>query len=516
MGGIHQARPKFAYFWLVAALGSLFAWPLVIFSRTSLPQALPLVSWRPEDFFSSSPALLVDHISWPFALALVTLVLSVILTDVARASEADWSAWAGSLVLASIGLVAVQAGNPLTLVLAWAAIDLAELFILLLHLKSSAGRERLVVAFSARVGGIILLLWASMVSRSSGFELTFASIPPQVSIYLLLAAGLRLGVIPLHLPFLQEIPLRRGLGTMVRLVPVAASLMLLARTASVGVPLTLAPYLLALTGLSAIYAGFSWVIARDELDGRPFWILGLASLSLASAIRGQSDASLAWGIALLLSGGLLFLLSARHRYLNVILFFGLLDISGLPFTPSGEGALLYSPPYKIILVVFLVAQALFLLGYARHGLRPEGSLAGVERWVWVIYPWGLILLPLTSGFIAWGDGLSPIGQTLSKLNLVRIVPGLASIALALTIRFLARRRLAKSRFNLANLQRMGVILQSVFSFSWFYKILWRAYRSTGRLISFINGVLEGEGGVLWTLLLLVLLLAFVAQTRRGQ
>jgi hypothetical protein len=516
IGIIHQARPKFAYFWLVAALGALFAWPFVLFSRSSLPQTVPLVSWRPEEFFSSSPVLLVDHISWPFALALVTLVLSVILTDVARAAEADWSAWAGSLSLASLGMVAVQAGNPLTLVLAWAAIDLVELFILLGHLRSSVSRERLVVVFSARVGGIILLLWASMITQSSGLELTFASIPAQASVYLLLAAGLRLGVLPLHLPFLQEVPLRRGLGTILRLIPVAASLVLLARTATVGVPAILAPYLLALAGLSAIFAGFSWVIARDELDGRPFWILGLASLALASAIRGQSDASLAWGIALLLSGSLLFLLSARHRYLNIILLLGLLDISALPLTPTGRGALLYSPPFTMLLIVFLIAQSLFLLGYVRHALRSGESLVGVERWVWVIYPLGLILLPLASGFIAWGDGLDPIGQTVSSLDLIRIWPGIAAIGLALMVGYLARQRLPKSRISFGNLQKIGLILRSVFSFNWFYKILWRAYRSTGRLIAFINSVLEGEGGVLWTLLLLVLLLAFVAQTRRGQ
>ena len=109
--------------------------------------------------------------------------------------------------------------------------------------------------------------------------------------------------------------MRRGLGTSLRLVPAAASLVLLVRTAYTGVPDPWRPYLLALVGLSALYGAILWFTASDELSGRPFWILGMIAFVVASAVCGVPEASLAWGLACIFSGGLLFLLSARHPQL---------------------------------------------------------------------------------------------------------------------------------------------------------------------------------------------------------
>jgi hypothetical protein len=314
---IRLARPGFAYFWLLAATSTLLAWPATLILRRVLPLTISLGSW-PAEVFSAATALLVDSISWPYALALSTLVLAVILTDVARYVEVNWVAWAGSLALAAIGILAVFSANPLTLLLYWGAIDLAELYLLLNQVEGSLARERVVISFSARVFGILLLLAGILAAKGSGVPLTFERIPRTASVYLLLASILRLGVVPLHLPILHDPRQRRGLGTMSRLVPAAASLVLLARIAVSGVSANLEALFLGISGATALYAGFSWLIAPDELEGRPYWMLGMASLSLAATVRGQPGASQAWGIAMLLSGALLFLFSARTRSLLIL------------------------------------------------------------------------------------------------------------------------------------------------------------------------------------------------------
>ena len=45
MAVLRQVRPQFGYFWLVAALAALLAWPLVFLQRWRLPWALPLTTW---------------------------------------------------------------------------------------------------------------------------------------------------------------------------------------------------------------------------------------------------------------------------------------------------------------------------------------------------------------------------------------------------------------------------------------------------------------------------------------
>ncbi len=498
-------QPKFSYFWLIAALGALIAWPIQLVNRVTIPAEITLAIWRPGIYFRSSPGLLLDDISWPFALALVSLVLAVILTDVARAAEADWLAWASSLTITALGLVAVLAGNPLTLMLAWAALDLAEVLILLSKTYKSSIREQIIIAYATRIAGILFVLIAIISSSASGLPLSFDTITPVSSLYLILAAGLRLGVLPLHLPFFENLPLRRGLGTLLNLIPATTSLMLLARTAAAEVEPAFAPYLLALAGLAGLYGGISWLTAADELEGRPFWILGIASLALASAVRSQPAATLGWGITALLSGSLIFLLSARHRLLYPVVGLGLLGILGLPYLPSWQSAGLYRSPFNILLVLFLIAQTMFAAGYIRHLVRPGDRLAGVERWVWVIYPWGLIVLPLTHIlYTVWelrqpGLEQPDLGNSWSGFLIVVTIAGFG---------LLYRRGVRMP-------VRLTQTIRRTLSLHWLYRFAWQIYHLGARLVAFINLILEGAGGILWTLLLLVILLSLLAQQQLG-
>jgi hypothetical protein len=499
---LRWVRPAFVYHWLIAVAGPLVAWPMILVTGLRLPQTLLLISWVPGTLFPSWPILLVDRLSWPYAVALGTLALAGILTEVARAPEADWASWSASLVLTTLGILAVFSGNSLTLLLTWTAIDLFELVVLLWQVTPSHMRERVVVSFTARVFGSGLLVAAVLVASSAGENLTFAVIPPQVSLLLLLAAGLRLGVLPLHLPFLQEPPLRRGLGTLLRLVPAAAALVLLARTALAisehGGTLPWLPFLLALSGLAALYGAVAWVFAPDEHSGRPAWLLSMASFSVASALRGQPSASLAWGIAALFSGGLLFFSSARDRRLEWLTLLGLFGISSLPFTPAWNGARLFDSPFQPQLLLFLLSLALLIFGYTRHTLHPIRSLAGVERWVWVIYPFGLALLPLTH--FAFGLWTNPGVEQAPRAGWWA---GAAVLILAGLFSLWIRRGLSLDHYPLA-------IADSIFSLNWLYSGFWFIYNRLRLLIGFITEILEGEGGILWALLLLVLLLALLA------
>ena len=529
-------RPRFAYYWLAAAGAALLALPLVLAARLTLPlpSGLPLAAWQPVRFFPGSPILLLDSVSWPYALALAALALAVVLTDVARSAEADWISWGGSLLLAGLAMAAVLAGNLVTLLLAWGAIDLVEAALLLSPMMQSEERTRAVVAFFMRTGGVAVALWAGMAAAAAGEVVAFgaaaaspAGLSHPVGTLLLLAAALRLGVLPMHLPFTVELPRRRGLGAMMRLAPAAGSLALLARAAEADAPPGLSSWLLGACVLAGLYGGLAWLSAKDELDGRPFWILGMAMLALASAVRGQPAASMAWGAALLLSGGLLFLASARPRLLLPLPVLGLLWASALPFTPAWEGVRLYAGPFSFLVVLLLPVHALLLAGYIRHALHPAPAPPGLERWVWLVYPWGLALLPVSHILIGWLERPAPGASP----GLLASWPALTALLLVGLAALLARRRMhqpAEAAFSpdapqasaavlqiVAILRRTAAVLWSVLSFEWLYRLSDGIYRLAGRGLAFINRVLEGDGGILWTLLLLTLLLSLLARQGLG-
>ncbi len=63
-------------------------------------------------------------------------------------------------------------------------------------LRSTEGEEQsrsVVIAFAAHVAGTGLVIWGSLVSLAAGNPINFSIIPNGAGIYLLLAAGLRLG-----------------------------------------------------------------------------------------------------------------------------------------------------------------------------------------------------------------------------------------------------------------------------------------------------------------------------------
>lgn len=488
-------RPKLKHTWLVSASGTILAIAGIFLWRIGFPHAYTLPTWQPETIFRYTPAWLADGFSWPYALTLTVLSAAVLWTSSVR-TETDPLTWAASFLVTAFGLLAVSAANPLTLVLAWTAIDLAELISMLRSAQGASQTEGIVVSFSARLAGTALLLYAAIRSAAGGVRMDFASLPAEAGIYILLAAGLRLGILPLHLPYQQETNIRRGFGTVLRLVSAASSLALLARIPSRAVDTPLTPYLLILVAAGGLYAGWMWLRASDELTGRPFWILGMAALSLGASLRANPLGSAAWGTALLLGGGFLFLYSARQRGALWLALLSALGVSALPFTPAASGWLSNSPLLAVFIIPYLPIQALMLAGFIRHALHPgEVSLESQPRWAKGLYLFGLILLLLSQISLGlWGwEGAARLGVWWAALIALGITAPLTVIAL----RIPARRAAGGSSGRWAD----------ILPLNWLFRSLRFLFRLAERLSAMLTHAIEGDGGILWSLLLLVLLIS---------
>ena len=498
---LYWVRSTARYSWLLAVSGALVSWVSVLFWQSRLPFTLQLPQWEPTSLFLESLSFTADTLTWPFALSLSTLILAVILTATARKNFPDPLPWAATLILGGLGLLAVLADNPLTLLMVWSAIDLTELITQLRSVDGPEPSEKVVTAFATRIAGIGMLLWASMVSISTGSPMNFQDAPSQVGLYLLLAAGLRLGVLPLHLPYASESAIRRGFGSALRLVSATSSLILLARIPTASVISILTPFLLSLAALAAIYGGWMWLRAPDELTGRPFWLIALASLAMASALRGNPAGATAWGCALILSGGALFLSSVYHIWLSRVLWIGMWGITALPFslTTTGWGSTL--PTFWPVWPFLLSAQALLLTGYLRHVMRPSlrENLETLDRATQYVYPLGIGLLLGTIFLLGiWGwEGALQVGAWL---------PALIGTSLSGIFIWLAPRLRV-----LTPLRAHWVRPAATSWMDWLFRGLWELYRQAGRFSNAFSALLEGDGGFMWTLLFMVLFISLLAQ-----
>jgi hypothetical protein len=501
---LNFTAPNFRYNWLIATGGALLGWISVFVWQAQMPLSVQFPAWQPELLFPQSPTFVGDGIAWTFALSLSTLCLAIILTAVVRSNFPRPINWVGTLILTALGILAVLADNPLTLVLIWAAIDISELIAQMRVVDDPRLSERTVIAFASRVAGIFVLLWADMVSVANGQSLDFRSAPPQAGLYLVIAAGLRIGVLPLHLPYSGESSLRRGFGTGLRMISAASSLILLARIPTTSLTSPIAPYLLILVSLAAVYGGWQWLRAPDELTGRPFWLIGMGSLALAAALRADPIGATAWGCGLILAGGALFLSSEQNKWLTRSLLIGAWGISGLPFslTATGWDSGIVPPLLGWLAWPFLIAaHGMLVAGFVRHSLRTTLRANSEDQPIWAknVYPIGISLLLLVTillGFFGWGGTLQ-FGNWFVAIITSLLIVGLIWLT---------------PRLRILNPVRAHWVRPANGSWlDWGYQVLWNIYRQLGRVSNVISNVLEGESGVMWTLLVLVLFASFFAQ-----
>jgi len=492
--------PGFRYNWWIATGGGLAAWISVFAWQLQLPIVLQLPAWQPSQLFLQSPTFIADGVAWAFSLSIVALCLAIIVTSVVRSNFPSPMNWASTLTFASLGVLAATADNPLTLVLIWAAIDLAELISQIRIVEDPKLSERVVIAFASRVAGTLVLLWADMTSAANNAPFDFRSAPPQVGIFLILAAGLRLGVLPLHLPYPSESTIRRGFGTGLRMISASASLILLTRIPTTSFVSPYTPYIFLLVAFAAVYGSWMWLRAPDELNGRPYWLIGMGSLAIAAALRGNPLGAAAWGCALLLAGSTLFLSSEPLRWLARLSLAGTLALSALPLSLTATGWN-NAGSFWFTLPILVFAQAMLLAGYIRHSQRILTRTSYEDQPIWGrnVYPIGILILLLTSlllGFFGWGGALQ-FGTWIA---------GLAASLLSLGLLWLT------PRLRILNPVRAHWVRPSSPGWlDWMYQGLWAFYRQLGRLSTLFTNVLEGESGIMWTLLFLALFISIFSQ-----
>ncbi len=511
-----RLRPHFGTSWLIAVAASFISWLAMLIFRLRLPTELNILSWQtPQIPLIGRLSLLLDYNVWPYALALMTITLAVILSDAARTRyDSSPTAWAASLAITALGLMALQAGSSLMLLFTWAIVDIIELIYLLGLPDSHRFTLRIIISFGFRIASIMMLFWAASQGWRGMGSFSLAQIPASAGFPFLLAAGLRLGVFPLNLPFLQEPTLRRGAGNLLRLAPVASSLALLARLPENTIPAFLLgwmPLFEAMLALAGLYAAIRWLSAQDEIEGRPFWIVGWAALAVTSVINGVPTASIAWGMALLLPGSLLFLYFPRIQRMNFLLFFGLIGLLGLPFTPAASGwAGLLGNGLNFWRLMLVLTHTILVLGTIRKAFQRGGESGALESWARIVYPMSFVIIIqaiLILGLSGWPGSLVLGVWWLALIsNGLILLTALLAWRLGITPPYI---QLPASSPISKILKKILPRIEPIFRLEWLYQSAWKIFIFIGSILSGISTIMEGDGSMLWMILLLVLLITLV-------
>ncbi len=505
-----RRRPEIGSTWMIAAAVSLLAWLVLAATPTRFFPEVDLSGWLPFENPSLEILFRLDRDAWQYSFAILALNVAVLFTSSARIHVRNESfIWAGSLILSAIGLMACSSISPVSLILAWTLLDFSELGFVLFIRPDRKIEPSSLASFTWRVLGTLVFAGVFIIAGVDGQLPTFKALSPMFFPAIILAVLLRLAVLPLHPQVSTQSTINRSAGNVINLIAPASALVFLGRLKGEysfsSLPVTL---LLAFMMLYMLYAAFKWSSASGELHGRPFWVISTVVFGFACVLHGQAEYSTTWGMILLLGGGSLFLASPRNKWVSILLmvvFFGISAIPGSPSMSAWNGIIQGS--LYISIPVFMLAAALIFFGFLKFAQIPEGDFSGVDRWVKVIFPAGfgiLIItqwvvfirtLPASFSFTYWWCGVIVVVLALIIfLWKQRILP-----------ESLTRKFIIQSSFQRFNL---GDRANTFFGMSWLMKGAGAIFNLIQRVLNLIVGVLEGEGGILWAILLLALLISY--------
>jgi hypothetical protein len=141
---------------------------------------------------------------------------------------------------------------------------------------------------------------------------------------------------------------------------------------------------------------------------------------------------------------------------------------------------------------------MLLAGFYRHSFnKGELSLESQLPWVKAIYPVGLILLTLIEILLGvWGwEGTRQLGMWWVAL----ITLGLAVLLAWIATKFLKRLAMPATSSRWVDILRLD----------WLYRAARAIFRTLSQVSTIITSTLEGDGGVLWSFVILILVLSLL-------
>jgi hypothetical protein len=505
---LNQFKINLGRLWLIAMIFSLLNWGLVFALYWFMPFNISINNWFPvSNIFQTGFSFTLNQYSWIYLFSLSAVFLAVIFSESTRIRD-DYTAqnWVASFLIAAIGVLISVSDSILTIILVWTVIDLVEFGVIQGTVNTQQQSLETVLSFVVRLGGTVLLIFAALYSNYINGFFDFGSTSFNIGFILLISVGLRLGVLPFNLPYTKEIPLRRGLGNIIRMTSVVSSIVVINRFVLISNADNNYGVIQIFVSLAIAAASVLWVVSTNELEGRPFWIVVLSGFVIQSLINGFPTAAIAWSLVLLLTGSVLFLFSDRSKWLLILPTISITFMIGLPFTPNTMGLSGLIGNNLFLTLINLLAIFLLIFGYLRFAFKPAIKLESNERWVWLVYPLGLVFLLVTHVIIF----------LITDLNWIVLGPIWISVPIFIlsgVVVFFNQRVKTENQYSAwarVFSEKLSTTVSTFLRFDWLYNIFWGIFQFLQSVLNNISGILEGHGGIIWVLVLVALLITLVS------
>jgi len=493
----------------VAALGLLLA-PL------SLPPSFS-ISWLPAELFPEPPMFRADLTGISFSVYLCCLLIAIEWTRPLRRSPVRVARVLVYLLTIS-GVIAFSASNALATAVSWAWIDFLS-FIAVLALNrpveidahgiASSIHNSLSIFAINMLGTILILFPVLQTSHASlmDWSLVWKQSPSALSLFLFLAGvTLRLVIAPLQFTYSRSKTGANGVEILLRILPSAAVLSLLAKAwppqLALGSGNMLSAWAYLFFALIVLMAGLQWWIASSSFERREMFCFLVPIFALLTAFFPSTVGRLflAAGGILILGTGIIILYSGflpYRRWLSVFPILWAVIFSGVPLSPMAlwishiyPGVL--SPVSLAVVLPLLFVHILILSSMLRLAFESVEEFPSNEPLFLFLYSLGMMVCLIFIFFPGWAAPFSFFG----------VVFPLFLLALAVGFWYLSRHI---HRINAP----LSQFLETLFRLQWLQNAFLLIFGQLSYWISRMESFLSGEGVMLWSLgIALLLFLAF--------
>ncbi len=480
---LHKLR-----FWFMGTTG--LAWILLLLFSFTNPEVRLNLGWNSGSQLLSEPGLFLDWISTPLALALTAIAFFAALSQRFSPQQSVWI-----YSLGGVCFLAVISDNVYTFLVFWTLIEVIWITYFVLYQGEKVNDSRLILPIVIRLAGPLLLIYAALSGLEESVNSSFSGLSSSAGPILATAGICGFGSwFPTRERFINE-ELKGDLGMLLRVLPYAISIMLITRGAAIMDPSVIPPGLITVLASLSLILGLIGIGAYKLWWSWRLWSFGVLGLILGSALAASPDASLSWGLVLFLPGSLVFLSFENKTQLTAALVMVSIGMIPIPFLPTWNGAELFGNGVDGVL--FAIAAGVLIGGILLKTIQKVKEDDNTPNPVILLYVMSPAIIILTQFVIALEHKLLDFSGGILSNPISLWIP-----LLLIILFFIFGERIPQ--LNTCRVDEKFKYALNIIS-----GIGSGAARLVDKTVFLIISQFEGEGGLIWALLIGFLLLTLI-------
>lgn len=480
--------------WIVSLVAAVLAW-----SSFFVIKLTGIINW------SSSYANVVGlqgvlvrfqltERNWIFGILLISFLIALLFNESNLINDKNNSEkWSGYLIITALGLMAIMAGSLLAFIFSSTLLDIGVLTFRLILQKTTDQKNTPVLSFIFRSVGTFLILFG------------MASVGNENLFLICVGAMFRIGDFSSFMDENVEISPKNGQMVFTDLVvPISLLAYFYGNEISISA-FTGKNFLITLWSILGVVLLIKGYSSKEELLKHKAWSDTFAWLGFFLILNGSTSAIIPFTMVFISLWGLMNFSIQRRRGIGIGIFILGLGLIGFPYTPSYGLWLLvgqHKPGiYFVIYDLFLV----FLLFTAFNKLTfEETKEKSKEDWVGIVSTSSLVFLLIVDWFLElWLKQIS-INQIEFVLPVLFLILFTSSFVVGKINRIKRIILRLKSTYGL-RFQHVMHWLVILFNFKWVLNFFSLINKIISEVVNLFTRVLDGEGGLLWAFVFLILL-----------